>query len=91
MLPNAGKHVLQAPPLGRVVEHVAERDERDFVAGGERGKCRKAAAVIALIETASAKPDMAGEGFGERGEPTRGEGSARQHRHLHSLSPFEKV
>ena len=64
MLADAGTHVLQRRRSG-VIEHVAERQHRDAVAGGKRRKLRKPPAVIAMIEAGRAKPYMAGKDLGE--------------------------
>ena len=68
LLAHAGEHVLQPAALGRVIEHVAEREERNLMARGKRGERREPSAVVAVIEARRAEPDMAGEGFGEGGE-----------------------
>ena len=68
VLADAGEHVLQPAALGRVVEHVAQRQDGDAEAIGERGSLRQAAAVVAMIAAAGAEPHMARKRFGERGE-----------------------
>ena len=70
LLAHAGEHVLQPPPLRRVIEHVAERQQRNHVARGEGGERREPPAVVAVIKTGRAEPHMAGEGLGEGGEGT---------------------
>jgi hypothetical protein len=50
MFTNAGHDILQRPPLGRVVEHVAQRDERQSDRVGQgRGVC-EATRVVAAVE-----------------------------------------
>ena len=68
VLADAGQHVLQPAALGRVIEHVAQRQDGEAEAVGERGNLRQAAAVVATIAAACAKPHMAGKRLGERGE-----------------------
>ncbi len=65
MLANAGHDILQGTPLRRVIEHVADRDQRHARFAGDRGKPGEAARIIAAIQHAGAKPYGTGRGFAE--------------------------
>ena len=57
VLADAGDHVLQRPPFGRVIEHVVDRDQRNAGVCGDRREPRQPAAVVAAIEHAGGEPD----------------------------------
>ena len=68
MRADAGDDVLQRAPLGRVVEHVAYRDERHIRRSRERGEAREPAGVVAAIEHARAEPHRARRRFAQAEE-----------------------
>jgi hypothetical protein len=59
MLANAGDHILQRPPLRRVVKHIAYRDERNSGFCRDPGKARQPPGIVAAIEYADAEPHRA--------------------------------
>ncbi len=61
MLADAGQHVLQRPPLGDVVEHIAHREERQPALFGDRGEAGKAAHIVAAIEMMRGEIGAAGK------------------------------
>jgi hypothetical protein len=65
VLTHAGEHVLQSSPLRRVIEHVAERQHGDAVAGGKCSEFHKPPAVIAAVEAVGPEANMAGKSFVE--------------------------
>ena len=68
MLADAGDDILQRAPLGRVIEHVADRDERHVRCGRERGEAGEPPGVVAAIEHARAEPHRAGRRLAQAGE-----------------------
>ena len=69
VLANAGEHVLQFPPVGMVIEHVVDGDERHAGLAGDRGAPGEPRAVIAAIEHVGGEPHAAaGGGAQEREE-----------------------
>jgi hypothetical protein len=56
VLADAGHDIVERAPLGRVIEHVVDGNQRDARLAGQRGKPRQAAVVVAAIENARGKP-----------------------------------
>ena len=69
MLADAGHHILQRPPLGRVIEHVIGGDEGQAVLCAKLGKPADAPRIIAAIEMADCQmrvpADIVAEPFQE--------------------------
>jgi hypothetical protein len=63
VLADAGDDVLQRPPLGRVIEHVVDGNQRDARLGGEPGEAGQPAMVVAAIEHGGGEPDGARRGL----------------------------
>ncbi len=61
MLADAGQHILQLPPLGRVIQHVAHRDERQPGPFGDERKMGEAAGIVATIEVMRREVGTAGK------------------------------
>ena len=61
MLADAGQHILQRPPLGDVVEHVVDGDERQPGSLGQRRQAGEAPRIVAAIEMLGGEIDMAGK------------------------------
>ncbi len=57
MLADAGDDVLQRTPLGHMIEHVVDGDERHARGAGDAGKTLQAAGVVAMMEHAGGEPD----------------------------------
>ena len=68
VLADAGHDVLQLPPLGRMIEHVVHRDERDAGVFRDGREFSQPAIVVAAIEHTGGEPDMARSRGGEAGE-----------------------
>ena len=62
VLADAGEHVLERPPRGRVVEHVASGHERRAAGISELGQRLDARAVVAAIEVLRGKITRARNG-----------------------------
>ncbi len=65
VLANAGRDVLQGTPLGRVIEHIADRDQRHPRVARDSGEAREAAGVVATVEHAGAEPHRTRRGVAE--------------------------
>ena len=62
MLADAGEHVLQLAPVGMVIEHVVDGDQRHAGLARELGAPRKPRAVVAAIEHGGGEPHAPGRG-----------------------------
>ena len=71
MLADAGEHVLQFAPVGVVIEHVVDGDQRHAGLRARVDAQRKPRAVIAAIEHAGGEPHAAGSGLAQDGEKRR--------------------
>ena len=61
MRADAGQHILQRPPLGDVIEHIVDGDERKPGRVGDRGETGEAACIVAAIEMVRGEIGAAGE------------------------------
>ena len=62
---DAGQHVLQRAPLGRVIEHVAERDQGHVVFVAQLRQAFDVAPIVAAIEHGCAEPETLGGGLAQ--------------------------
>jgi len=62
MLADAGEHVLQFSPVGVVIEHVVDGDERHADLARDCGAPKEPCAVIAAIEHVGGEPHAAAGG-----------------------------
>ncbi len=75
VLADAGDHVLQCPPVGVVIEHVIDGDQRHAGRPCGLGAAGKPRAVIAAIEHGCREPHALGRRIVEHGEKRRLSGS----------------
>ena len=68
LLADAGEHVGERPPVGMVIEHVVDRDQRHLRFARQRREAREPRAVAPAIEHAGGKADAAGSGSAELGK-----------------------
>ena len=57
--PDGGDHILQWSPLGRMIEHIVDRHERNPGRGGELGSPLKPKAIITGVGRRYCQPDVA--------------------------------
>ena len=68
MLADAGKHVLELPPVGVMIEHIIDRNERHARCMRQAGALREPRTVIAAIKHAGCNSHAPGRGFAQKRE-----------------------
>src|SRR5262245_63989638 len=68
MLADAGEYILQFSPVGVVIEHVVDGDERHAGLACDRGAPEEPHAVIAAIEHVGGEPHAAAGGVAQERE-----------------------
>ena len=68
VLADAGEHVLQFAPVGMVIEHVVDGDQRHAGMARKLGAAEKPRAVVAAIEHGGGEPHAAGRGVAQAGK-----------------------
>ena len=95
LLADAGEHVGEPSPLGRMIERVIDGEERNARGLRDRGEFVKARRVVGCESARAGEPDIAGKGAGERGEhsfsplPRAGEGPGVRVREREKLALAE--
>jgi hypothetical protein len=94
-LADAGQHILQRPAFGRVVEHVADRHQRQIMLPRQPGKACHMALVSAAMGTRHGQIQMIGKGFAqlpEHGFKLRTGGTGRRDDgHQQALAMGEQI
>jgi hypothetical protein len=71
VLADTGEHVLQLPPVGMMIEHVVDGDERHAGRARDCGTLRQPRAVVAAKQHAGREPHALAGSFTQQGEQLR--------------------
>ncbi len=92
VLADAGEHVGELAPVGMMIEHVVDGDQRHVCVARQRQARGQPRAVVAAVEHGGGQPHAARRGFAQarqrNSSPCKGEGFfVRRSLHHHQLEP----